>query len=196
LISRYGIWVDRRLARQVEHLLTDDVVLDLVGATGDRLRRHRQQDLGDHAVEDAVGVVQLAVGAGEVRVGARRRLGDAAGRQLAERALRAGGPAGGAGGLGAAGRPLMGPPQGDEAGHVLAGDRVVGAALQLGDLLHEVGSPGPLRVPGVGLEVLLGFGRRLLGGAPGGLGRRAGPHRRELALERERRHGDAPAIAG
>ena len=105
-------------------------------------------------------------------------------------------PPGGPGGLGPARRPLVGPAQGDEAGHLLAGDRVVGAPLQLGDLLDEVGPPGPLRVPGVRLEVLLGLGGGLLGGAPDRLRRRLGADGRELALERQRRHGDAPAVAG
>src|SRR5262245_50128035 len=96
------------LLGEPEDALTEDVVLDLVGAPGDRLGRHRHQDLGDDAVERCVGPGQHPVGAADEAVGVGRGARDDAGRQLAERALRAGWPAELAGG----GGPLGGPPGG------------------------------------------------------------------------------------
>ena len=41
--------------REAEHPFADDVALDLVGAAGDRLGRHRHEHLGDHSVAQGVG---------------------------------------------------------------------------------------------------------------------------------------------
>ncbi len=70
-VAERDVPVDRRLLREAEHALADDVALDLVGAPGDRLGRHRQQHLGDRAVDEAVVTRERAGGAGEQRVGGR-----------------------------------------------------------------------------------------------------------------------------
>ena len=166
-------------------------MLDLVGAAGDRLGGHADEHLGDDAVEQRSAAGR---GAGEHAVGRRCRAGDGAGGELAERALGAGDAAGGTGGLGAAGRPVVGPLQGDERGDALAGDGIVAAAGERRRLDDEVGTPSTLRVPRVGGEVLVGLGRSLADGTAGGDVEPPPAQRGEAPLVGERRHGDTPAL--
>jgi hypothetical protein len=72
------------LARQAEDSLADDRPLDLVGAAGDRDRRHRQDDLGHHSAERRIRPGQHGPRPGDHRMHPCRLAGDAAAGQLAQ----------------------------------------------------------------------------------------------------------------
>ena len=73
---------------QPEDALPEDVVLDLVGAAGDRDGRDRHEHLGDGAIERRVGRHEHARGAGDRGVHAGGRARDGAAGELADRPLR------------------------------------------------------------------------------------------------------------
>ena len=139
------------------------------------------------------GPVEQAGGAGERRVRRRRR----GGRRRWRRACRASPPS--PAGVRRRGRPGRGGPssRGPAAAATRPAMRWRTTASSprpstVADVGDEVGTPGPLRVPGVGGEVLVGLGR--------GLPRRPGRpstsncrrrSRGEAALVGQRRHGDA-----
>ena len=54
-LTERPIHIDRPASRQAEGPLAKDVVLDLIGAAGDRLGWHRNQNLGDDAAEGPSG---------------------------------------------------------------------------------------------------------------------------------------------
>ena len=72
-IAHVSEWagIEAWLLRQVEHALGDDVALNLVGATGDRNRGHRDQNFRDDSVARAFASGEHRFGAGHQRMHAR-----------------------------------------------------------------------------------------------------------------------------
>ena len=125
-------------------------------------RRHRHEDLGDHAVEQAVGAGRASPTAPAIE---RVRRAPRVARRRWRRACRAS-PPGRAGGRrpgppGPAAPSTRAPADGrTTAAMLLADDRVAGCGpVAAATSPHEVGPAGPLRVPRVGREVLVGLGR-------------------------------------
>ena len=176
-----------RLAGQAEDLLAEDVVLDLVGAAGDRLRRDRDEDLGDTPSSGRRRRRRACPSAPAIE---RVRRPPPGGRRCSAPSLPSepsgpGGRPSGAGRLGPLGGPLGGPLQSTSSRRSAggrAGRRDAAPARRLLD--HEVGPAGALRVPGVGLgEVLVGLGRGLVErpGPAAASRRRAAARRRTAA---------------
>src|ERR1700676_551089 len=79
--------IEARLLLQTEHALADDVALNLVGATRDGDRGHRDQNLLAGSLARGVAPSEHRFGAGHDRMHAGARARDVARSEFSERAL-------------------------------------------------------------------------------------------------------------